>query len=114
MTETYIEDALQALRISRRYAGRRQLAEAVRLALEDDSRLLRMDRQIFGPTAALCGGTSGSVARNIRTVACRTWTQHPELLRQMAGLPLDGPPTASELVEILLTHIQRTRRQARR
>lgn len=30
-----------------------------------------------------------------------------ELLREMAGYPLDGPPTASEFLEILSNDVQR-------
>lgn len=113
MTEMYIEETLQALHISRRYAGRRQLAEAVRLALEDESRLEKTTKQLFTPVAERSGCTPGSVIRNVRTVTGRTWELYPELLRQMARLPLDGPPSASEMVEIIMTYILRTWPDAR-
>ena len=114
MVETYIEEALQALHISRRYKGRRQLAEAVRLALEDESRLEKTTKRLFTPVAERLGCTPGSVIRNICTVADRTWESFPEELQQMARLSLDGPPTAPEMVEIVLTHILRTWPDARR
>lgn len=108
MIRAYIEELLDGLHINRRYTGRKQLVEAVLLAMEDEGRLLRMDRLIYAAVAEQCGGTSGSVSRNIRTVATRTWDLYPELLQELAGYPLDRAPTASEMVELILTHVQRT------
>ena len=45
--------------------------------------------------------------RNIRTAVQIAWRTNPELLREMAGYPLDGPPTASEFLEILSNDVQR-------
>ena len=48
-----------------------------------------------------------AVERNIRTAVQIAWRTNPELLREMAGYPLDGPPTASEFLEILSNDVQR-------
>lgn len=108
MTEKYIEQALQELHISKRYAGRRQLAGALKLALEDENRTLKINAQLYAPVAEQLGGGPETIARNIRTIARRTWDLHPDALQKMAGRPLDGPPKASEMVEIIMTYILRT------
>ena len=48
-----------------------------------------------------------AVDQNIRTAVQIAWRTNPELLREMAGYPLDGPPTASEFLEILSNDVQR-------
>ena len=54
-----------------------------------------------------CGRKWTAVERNIRTAVQIAWRTNPELLREMAGYPLDGPPTASEFLEILSNDVQR-------
>lgn len=108
MTEIYIEQTLQSLHVSKRYKGRRQLKASVRLALEAESRLENMDKGIFARAAEETGGTAKTVARNIRTISQLLWTFYPETLQQVAGTSLNSPPTPSQLVELILTYIQRT------
>lgn len=108
MTELYIEQTLQDLHINRRYTGRGQLADSVGMALADENALLKLQRRIYTPVAARYNSTAGSVERNIRTVSRVAWETSPDALQKMAGYALYGPPSAAELIEILLTHIQRT------
>ena len=44
--------------------------------------------------------------RNVRTAVSRAWQVNPELLRAVAGYPLDAAPTASEFIEMLASYIQ--------
>ena len=46
--------------------------------------------------------------RNIRTVISLVWENWPGALQQIVKYPLYGPPSASEMIEIIMTYIQRT------
>ena len=50
-----------------------------------------------------------TVERNIRTAVARAWSVNRSLLLEMAGYPLDTEPSASEFIEIIATHIIRSR-----
>lgn len=108
MIEWYIEQTLQELHIKKRYYGYRPLVMSTALALKDDSNLTEVENRIYMPVAARYHCKPSNVERNIRTVSKRTWLDYPDDLRQMAGYDLPGPPSPSELIEIIMTHVQRT------
>lgn len=108
MEPRYIEDALQKLHVKKRYHGYRLLSAAVALALEDDSRLLEVRKKIYRPVAERYDCNISNVERNIRTVSVRTWSDYREELCDTARYILHSPPTASELIEIIVNYIQRT------
>ena len=88
---------------SRRAACGRILAEAD--SVEDS--LEAVTKEIYWEVGSRCGRKWTAVERNIRTAVQIAWRTNPELLREMAGYPLDGPPTASEFLEILSNDVQR-------
>lgn len=108
MIEWYIEQSLQELHIMKRYCGHRLLVQSVALALEDESRLTEVKTRIYVPVARQFCCKPSNVERNIRTVAKRAWEEFPDALRQMARYDLSGPPSPSELIEIIMNHVQRT------
>jgi two-component system response regulator (stage 0 sporulation protein A) len=108
MTDFYIEQILQKLHIRKRYCGYRLLFRAVALALEDEARLLNVKNQIYQPIADSYGCKASNVERNIRTVISLVWENWPGSLQQIVKYPLYGPPSASEMIEIIMTYIQRT------
>lgn len=57
--------------------------------------------------AQRCGYSWSAVERNIRTIARRAWMSNPDYLEQLAGYPLNGPPSASELIEMLANDAMR-------
>ena len=81
----------------------RILAEAD--SVEDS--LEAVTKEIYWEVGSRCGRKWTAVERNIRTAVQIAWRTNPELLREMAGYPLDGPPTASEFLEILSNDVQR-------
>ena len=103
----HVAESLRRLGILRTYLGHRAVLAAVQLALEDESRLHQVTKGIYMEAARRCGQSWSAVERNIRTAARRAWEANPRYLEQLAGYPLDGPPSASELIEILATDAMR-------
>lgn len=77
------------------------------LAVDQEDSLEAVTKEIYWEVGSRCGRKWTAVERNIRTAVQIAWRTNPELLREMAGYPLDGPPTASEFLEILSNDVQR-------
>ena len=106
---TFVQNTLRPFGITRCYKGFKLTAYAICLAVQDESRLEAITKEIYMETATHFGCKWTAVERNIRTVVSHAWSANPALLRQMAGYPLELEPTASEFIEIVATHIIRTR-----
>ena len=107
MTET-IKNVLHHLGITRNYQGYHQTAIAVKLVIEDEVRLLSVTKSIYWPVAEECSCNPLTVERNIRTVILNVWRNNREYLNQIAGFHLSAPPTVSQFIDIIATHIQQT------
>lgn len=103
----HVAESLRRLGILRTYLGHRAVLAAVQLALEDESRLHQVTKGIYMEAAHRCGQSWSAVERNIRTAARRAWEANPRYLELLAGYPMDRPPSASELIEILATDAMR-------
>ena len=101
-------DILRALGVSRRYRGHRCMILAVSLVLENEDRLYSVIQSIYYVIAQVFGCSWQTVERNIRTTIRRAWITNPDLLCSMAGYRLDGPPTASEFIEMIYSYVQRS------
>lgn len=102
-----IQDTLRPMGITRTCCGYKRLIMATELVLKNEDCLDSVTKEIYMEIASQCGCKWTSVEHNIRTASRRAWTVNPQLLIQMAGYPLDGPPTASEFLEIVSNYIQR-------
>lgn len=102
-----VSDSLRRLGILRTYRGYQAVMDSVRLVLEDEARLNLVTKGVYMEAAAGCGRRWGAVERNIRTVVRRAWETNPACLEELAGYPMDGPPTASEFIDILATDAMR-------
>ena len=103
----HVAESLHRLGILRTYLGHRAVLAAVQLALEDESRLHQVTKGIYMEAARRCGQNWSAVERNIRTAARRAWEANPRYLEQLTGYPMNRPPSASELIEILATDAMR-------
>lgn len=103
----HVAEALRRLGILRTYRGHQAIMAAVQLALEDESRLHQVTKGIYMEAARRCGQNWSAVERNIRTAARRAWEANPRYLEQLTGYPMNRPPSASELIEILATDAMR-------
>ena len=105
---TRIQDILRSFGITGSYKGFHHACYSIHLATDDDFRLEAVTKEIYMETAVHFGCKWTAVERNIRTVVARAWQINPSLLRHMAGYHLDGPPTASEFIEIVSSYILRS------
>ena len=105
---TTTQDTLRSFGITRCYKGVQYAAYAIQLAVEDESRLEAITKEIYEETAEHFGCNGAAVERSIRTVVDRAWKIDSRLLREIAGYNFDRIPTASEFIEIMATHILRS------
>ena len=103
-----IQDTLRELGIGKNYIPQKRTVVAIQLALENEDRLLRVKKGIYIPAAERCNCTWNAVERNIRMVVEKAWKVNRDGLVKMAGYPMSDPPTASEFIEIMAYHIQKT------
>ena len=105
---TFIQDCLRPFGITRCYKGFKHTAYAIYLAVQDESRLAAVTREIYMETAAHFDCEWTAVERNIRTAVARAWKLNRPLLGKIAGYPLETEPTASEFIEIIANYIIRS------
>ena len=103
-----IENILHSLGITRNYCGYHQTVTAVKLAIEDEFRLLSVTKSIYLPVAYENNCNPLSVERNIRTVILLAWRTNRDVLNNIAGFHLSAPPTVSQFIDIIASYIQRT------
>ncbi len=106
--EIRIQNELHALGITKRYHGYAQVICAIKLALEDENRLMDVTKQIYWAVSDACACSHSCVERNIRTISHVAWKTNPARLKALAGYPLAASPAASEFIAIMVAHIQRT------
>lgn len=100
MNEIY--QLIHALGIKRTYMGYYHLATAIKLVLEDESRLLYVHKWLYTDTAKLHKTTPSCIERNIRTVNLYCWNKgNRDLLCRIAGCSLSEKPSNAEFIDIL-------------
>ena len=102
-----IQSMLRCFGITRCYKGFAHMAYAIFLAVQDENRLTAITKEIYMEVAAHFHCNWTAIERNVRTAVSRAWQVNPELLRAVAGYPLDAAPTASEFIEIMATYVQK-------
>ena len=88
------------------YRGYRQLIAALELVIENEDWLWNM-MKLYSEIGKRTGANSAAVERNIRTICERAWIVNPRLLEQTIGYPINGKPTNSEFLAMLLGYEQR-------
>ena len=105
---TAVQDILRSFGITRCYKGFKHTEYAICLAIQDESRLEAITKEIYMETAEHFECNWTAVERNIRTAVSRAWSVNPDLLCQMAGYPLEAEPTSSQFIEIISSYIIRS------
>lgn len=105
---TAVQDVLRLFGITRCSKGFKHTAYAIYLAVQDESRLEAVTKEIYMETASHFNCKWTAVERNIRTAMARAWKVNRPLLLEMAGYPLTCPPAASEFIELLASYILRS------
>lgn len=101
-----IGNVLRPMGITRNYRGYQQVIVAIRLVIEDESRLQSITKEVYSRVAEECNCPVLTVERNIRTLIFRAWSVNREYLCEIAGFPLTAPPSVSEFIDIMATYIQ--------
>lgn len=105
MDEIY--QLLRALGIKRTYMGYYHLATAIRLVLEDESRLLYIHKWLYTDVSHIHKTTPSCIERNIRTVNHYCWRKgNRALLVQIAGGSLKEKPSNAEFIDILSSYLK--------
>lgn len=105
---TDVQDILRSLGITRCYKGFKHTEYAVLLAVQNESHLEAVTKEIYMETANYFECHWTAVERNIRTAVARAWRTNRPLLCEMAGYPLGKEPSASEFIEIIASYIIRS------
>lgn len=88
------------------YRGYRQLIAALELVMEDEDWMWNM-MKLYTEIGKRTHSNALAVERNIRTLCGRAWIVNPKLLEQTMGYPINGKPTNSEFLSMLLSYEQR-------
>lgn len=105
---TTIQNPLRPFGVTRCYKGFKHTAFAIYLAVQDESRLEAITKEVYIETVSHFGCKWTAVERNIRTAVARAWRVNRPLLCEMAGYPLETEPTVSEFIEIIASYLLRS------
>ena len=108
MYESQTNQMMTVLGIGHRFSGYTAVFDAIQLVIENEDRLLNFSAQILPLLSARYGRKACNIHRNIRTICSHAWQTNPEYLSDIAGYPLNGPPSVIEFIDILSTSIIRS------
>ena len=85
----------------------RVICDCIALICEQEDRLEAVQKEIYEPIAKehCCHWTS--VQSALRRASKTAWETDPEAVRQLAGYPLTGCPSAVQLLEMLYNAVAR-------
>jgi len=93
-------------RLSRRYTGYLELQECLKIALEDEERLLYVTG-IYREVGEKFYGSAGRIERNIRTLLNYSWKNGgKEPLEKIFGRKLDSKPRVGEVIEGFVCYLK--------
>ena len=95
-------ELLLRLGVTPNYRGFALTLTALELLREDPEALVMVTKRLYPDVARRHRSSWRAVERNLRTAAALAWRHNPGLLRRMAGFPLEGRPTVSQFLSILL------------
>ena len=104
-----IYNVLHLCGLSGKYRGYPLLIAAVQISIQDDGLTRAVTRSLYTRVAQECHCPLYCVERNIRTMVMHTWNTNRDYLQEIAGYPLHAPPTSSEFIGIIASHILRNR-----
>lgn len=102
-----IYETLRSLGLTSKYQGYQQLAEATKIALENDDFMLNVTKNIYPEVAFKLKVSPQSVERNIRTAIEVCWRQSgPESFSKIAGCKITKIPTNAEFIDMFAFYIK--------
>ena len=107
----WVEGTLRSLGVGANYRSYHRTVDAILLAVEDEERLAAVKKEIYSVVGEQYHCTWSAVERNIRTVISRAWRCNREFMIQMAGYPMQIPPTASDFLDMVTNYVVRAMRK---
>ena len=108
--ERDIDDLIRPLGVTRRGERRTRLLKALFLICENEDRLNAVVKEIYCVVGKDCHCSSDAVDHSIHQAACTAWKTNRAYLMELAGYPLDAPPSAADFLEILYNRLVRQRK----
>lgn len=93
---------LLLLGITPNYLGFYQTAYAVALCIKEPERLISITKSLYPDVAKYFHTSTGSVERNIRTVAKISWDSHSKVLSELSSDCLQKQPTAAQFLSLVV------------
>ncbi|MCF2595330.1 sporulation initiation factor Spo0A C-terminal domain-containing protein [Pseudoflavonifractor phocaeensis] len=94
-------DTLKRLGVTPNYIGYHQTISAVELARRDPDSLFLVTKSLYPMVAKPYGTSWKTLERNIRSVVSMAWERNPDLVRELAGYPMEDKPRAAQFIAIL-------------
>lgn len=103
MSEVY--GVIRRLGATSKYKGYYYVADAVEMASEIQERPVKVTKDIYPIVARKYKSTPSNVEHNIRTLVNLCWTNHRDVLEEIAGCTMVDKPTNSEFIDILVYYL---------
>lgn len=109
---TKIEEILEQLNITRRYAGRLYAATGIEWVIEDESLLRDVTKRLYPQLGEQYHDTWRNVHRNLRTVVDVAYHSNQPYLEHLARRTLDDCPTPADFIDIIASYLMREKNPA--
>ena len=84
------------------------LSACLQYILEQEDRLEAVQKEIYEPIAEKRSCEWTAIQSSIRRAAQIAWSTNPDLVRELAGYPLTGCPSAVQFLEMLYNALARS------
>ena len=102
-----VDGVLRPLGITRNMRAYHTLSEALRLICEQEDRLEAVQKEVYEPVAEHQNIKWVAVQSAVRRAAKLAWETNPERVRELAGYPLIGCPSAVQFLEMVYNVVVR-------
>lgn len=106
-----IKQDLHQMHAGRQYKGYWCVLRATQLCMQNEEHLFGVTKSLYPQVAKALKMNRRSVEHNIRYLIAKCWKSDAAYLQNIAGYPLDRPPTNREFLEILLHRAQEMERR---
>lgn len=103
-----IPPLLRSLGIIRSMRSYAILSECLQCILDQEDRLEAVQKEIYEPLAENHTCDRTAIQSAVRRAAQTAWTTNPNLVRELAGYPLTGCPSAVQFLEMLYNALVRS------
>lgn len=107
-----IRNLLHDLGMTENRVGFHYIAESVRLALRDSTRLLLVTKRLYPETARTFQTSWRTVERGIRYCIEKAWELNPEQIQNVLGVRTEEKPVPAVFLSLLCASVQRENQSA--